>query len=127
MKKLFLFLGVLLAGCTGVPEGITVVDGFSLDRYLGTWYEIARIDNSFEKNLGQVSAAYTLREDGRVRVVNRGYDARKGEWRSIEGRASFAGDTGRGGAEGLLFRAVLRKLQRGRPRQGELCLGSGVQ
>ena len=92
MKKLLLLFLMLLSGCTGVPEGLTVVDGFRLERYLGTWYEIARLDNRFEKNLGQVSAEYSLREDGKVKVMNRGYDAEKGEWKSIEGKAVFVGD-----------------------------------
>jgi len=96
MKKLLLLFIMLLSGCTGVPEGLTVVDGFRLERYLGTWYEIARLDNRFEKNLGQVSAEYSLREDGKVKVMNRGYDAEKGEWKSIEGKAVFVGDVTEG-------------------------------
>jgi apolipoprotein D and lipocalin family protein len=87
MKKLLVLLLLLLAGCGGVPEGITVVDGFTLARYLGTWYEIARLDNRFEKDLGQVSAEYSLREDGSVKVINRGYDAKKKVWQSIASRA----------------------------------------
>jgi len=47
IKKLFLLSILLLAGCMGIPQGVTVVDDFSLDRFLGTWYEVARIDNSF--------------------------------------------------------------------------------
>jgi len=63
------------------------VQGFELDRYLGTWYEIARLDHSFERGLEQVTAEYTLRPDGGVRVVNRGYSRREGEWREAVGRA----------------------------------------
>jgi apolipoprotein D and lipocalin family protein len=103
MKKLLLLFVMLLAGCTGVPEGITVVDDFKLDRYLGTWYEIARLDNRFEKDLGQVSAEYSLREDGRVKVVNRGYDSKKREWQSIEGKAGFVGDTSKGALKVSFF------------------------
>ena len=76
IKKLLLLFLLFLAGCMGIPQGVTVVDDFSLDRFLGTWYEVARIDNSFEKNLGQVSASYKLAGDGSVTVLNKGYDAK---------------------------------------------------
>jgi apolipoprotein D and lipocalin family protein len=68
-----------------------------LDRYLGTWYEIARLDHRFERGLSRVSANYTLRDDGGVRVINRGYDAAAGEWRQVDGKAYFIGspDVGR--------------------------------
>jgi apolipoprotein D and lipocalin family protein len=92
LKKLFLLLFILLAGCTGIPDGITVVDNFALDRYLGTWYEIARIDNRFEKALDPVSASYLLVGDGSVKVVNKGYDTKKQEWKTIEGRGVFVDD-----------------------------------
>lgn len=81
-----------LLGCTGVPEGIEPVRGFELERYLGTWYEIARLDHFYERGLSKVSAEYTMRGDGLVRVRNRGYSAEDGEWKDIEGRAKFVGD-----------------------------------
>lgn len=90
MKKLFLLLFAFLSGCTGVPQGLSVVDDFSLERYLGTWYEVARLDNRFEKELEPVSASYSPAPDGSVRVINRGYDVKKQEWKTIEGRAVFA-------------------------------------
>lgn len=80
---------VLLGGCTSVPEGITPVNQFELNRYLGKWYEIARFDHSFERGLSQVTANYSMREDGGVRVINRGYHAQNGEWEQAEGRAYF--------------------------------------
>jgi apolipoprotein D and lipocalin family protein len=52
----------LLSGCTGSPDGVTVVTDFEIDRYLGTWYEIARLDHSFERGLSSVSANYSLRD-----------------------------------------------------------------
>jgi apolipoprotein D and lipocalin family protein len=103
MKKLFLFLALLLSGCTGVPEGITVVDDFNLDRFLGTWYEVARIDNSFEKKLEQVSAKYALADDGSVKVLNKGYDTKKNKWKTIEGRGVFIGDTHKGALKVSFF------------------------
>ena len=64
-----------LAGCTGIPEGVQPVTGFELDRYLGTWYEIARLDHPFERGLSRVTAEYSRRDDGGVRVVYRRHEA----------------------------------------------------
>jgi len=82
---------VLGAGCTGLPAQVQPVGGFELNRYLGTWHEIARLDHSFERGLSQVSAQYSLRDDGGVRVINRGFDAAKGTWKQAEGKAYFVG------------------------------------
>jgi len=84
---------LLLGGCTGYPKTVTPVDGFELDRYLGKWYEIARLDHSFERGLSNVTAEYQLREDGGVAVINRGYLAEEEEWKQAEGRAYFVDDT----------------------------------
>lgn len=92
MKKLVLIFFFLLSGCTGIPKGITVVDNFSLDRYLGTWHEIVRLDNRFEKELDPVSATYSLAPDGSVKVVNKGYDLKKQAWKTIQGRGVFLDD-----------------------------------
>jgi len=92
IRRLFaaLLLGLLTAcGGGSMPEGAEAVRGFELQRYLGTWYEIARLDHSFERGLTRVSAAYSLRDDGGVRVINRGYDRDKGRWNEAEGRAYF--------------------------------------
>lgn len=83
---------LLLAGCLGMPEGVQPVSGFQLDRYLGTWFEIARLDHSFERGLSRVTAEYSMREDGGVQVVNRGFDAERGEWKEAEGKAYFVED-----------------------------------
>lgn len=87
-----IWLVLLCTGCTGVPEGLEPVEGFETDRYLGTWYEIARFDHSFERGLEDVSATYSLREDGGLRVRNRGYDPEQGEWQEAIGRAYPIGD-----------------------------------
>ncbi|MCF7982241.1 MAG: lipocalin family protein, partial [Pseudomonadales bacterium] len=80
-------------GCLGMPESVSPVSGFELDRYLGKWYEIARLDHSFERGLDRVSAEYTLREGGGVFVRNRGFSSEKNEWREAEGKAFFVGAT----------------------------------
>ena len=97
-KPLLFLLGLFgLAGCTGIPQGLDPVKGFDVNRYLGTWYEIARLDHSFERGLSNVTAAYTLRPDGGIDVLNKGYDREKGAWKEAEGKAYFLGlkDVGR--------------------------------
>jgi apolipoprotein D and lipocalin family protein len=80
---------ILLAGCSATPQGITPVDNFELDRYLGTWYEIARLDHRFERGLSQISATYSKRADGGIDVLNRGLDSQTGQWKEAQGRAYF--------------------------------------
>ncbi|MCL4106012.1 UNVERIFIED_CONTAM: hypothetical protein GTU68_058318 [Idotea baltica] len=91
MKSIsLLILTLFLFGCAGVPSGITPVANFELDRYLGKWYEIARLDHRFERGLDQVTADYSMNDDGSVRVTNGGYSAEKKEWKEAIGRARFA-------------------------------------
>ena len=98
LKALFVLplAPMVLLGCVGTPDGVRPVQGFELDRYLGTWYEIARLDHSFERGLSNVTANYSLREDGGVRVINRGFDTAKGEWDEAEGRAYFVEEDDKG-------------------------------
>jgi apolipoprotein D and lipocalin family protein len=97
MKKIYGFLLLLtLASCTGVPPGVTVVKPFELNAYLGTWYEVARLDHRFERGLTEVSAIYSLNPDGTVKVLNRGFDAKSGEWQQAEGVAKFVDSTDQG-------------------------------
>lgn len=77
----------MTAGCMSIPPNATAVRDFDATRYLGKWYLIARLDHSFERGLEQVSAEYSLRPDGGIRVVNRGYDPARQRWREVEGRA----------------------------------------
>ncbi|MBP7711296.1 MAG: lipocalin family protein [Gammaproteobacteria bacterium] len=92
------------SGCsTAPPEGVSAVTPFDIERYLGKWYEIARLDHSFERGLTDVSATYRLRADGSVEVVNRGYDPKRGGWREAVGRALFTGDRGRGSLKVSFF------------------------
>jgi apolipoprotein D and lipocalin family protein len=87
-----LSISTLLTGCLGMPPGVKPVDGFEIERYLGTWHEIARLDHSFERGLERVTAEYSLRADGGVRVVNRGFDTGKDAWSEAEGKAFFVED-----------------------------------
>ena len=83
-------------GTTSVPDGIKPVQGFDLQRYLGTWFEIARLDHRFERNLGDVSATYSLNDDGTVKVLNSGVyvasSKKAGKRNSATGKAKFVGD-----------------------------------
>lgn len=83
-------------GCTGIPADVRPVDNFKLEKYLGKWYEIARLDHSFERGLTQVTADYSLRDDGGVRVLNRGFSAKENSWKEAEGRAYFVEQSDRG-------------------------------
>lgn len=86
-------LAPLLAACSsGPPEGIEPVTGFQVERYMGRWYEIARLDHRFERGLERITADYELQPDGTVAVTNRGWSTADGEWREAEGRAKFTGD-----------------------------------
>lgn len=83
---------LLVAGCTGVPNGVEPVRGFDVERYLGRWHEIARLDHSFERGMTDVTATYRRNEDGSIAVLNRGYQADEGEWSEAHGTAYFRGD-----------------------------------
>ncbi len=89
MKRTAVLLVLLLAGCVGIPDGVKPVENFVLERYLGQWYEVARLDHPFERGLSRVTAQYSLREGGGVRVINRGYSAEDKAWKQAEGRAFF--------------------------------------
>lgn len=92
-KKLQLLVCLLLGGCTGIPGNLAPIQNFELNRYLGTWYEIARLDHSFERGLTDVSAVYSMAKNGTIRVVNRGYSPQKGKWKTAEGVAKFVKST----------------------------------
>ena len=89
---LLFFSALALAACTRVPEGVQPVTGFDAVRYMGTWYEVARLPNRFERGLERITATYSLRDDGSVKVVNRGFDVEKNAWREAVGRARFTGE-----------------------------------
>lgn len=89
--SLVLAVMTVLSACTGVPDGVEPVRGFDASRYLGKWHEVARLDHSFEGNLIDVTAEYSLNDDGSIRVVNSGTDSESGERRIAEGRAVFVG------------------------------------
>ncbi len=89
MDKISLLLALLLTGCVTMPENVKPAENFMVERYLGKWYEIARLDHSFERGLTSVTADYGLRPDGGVRVLNRGYSTKENKWKEAEGKAYF--------------------------------------
>ncbi len=80
---------MMLSGCLGMPKDVQPISGFELNRYLGEWYEIARLDHSFERGLSQVSATYSVNDDGSVKVINKGFSAEDNEWSEALGKAKF--------------------------------------
>ena len=89
MKKIVILFVLLATGCVSIPDNITPVTSFQIERYLGKWYEIARLDHRFERGLTQISAEYSMRPDGGLKVLNRGYSKEKQEWSEAEGRGYF--------------------------------------
>ena len=89
-------VSLVLVACVGKPADVKPVENFKVERYLGTWYEIARLDHSFEQGLTKVTAEYSLREDGGLKVVNRGFLAEKNRWKESVGKAYFVRDKSQG-------------------------------
>ena len=97
MNKLVTILACLnLGGCLGMPENVLPVNNFEIERYLGKWYEIARLDHSFERGLENVTANYSLRTDGGINVKNRGFLPAKSEWSEADGKAYFVNNSNEG-------------------------------
>lgn len=83
---------VVLNSCASMPKKAKAFENFDVNEYLGTWYEIARVDFRFERDLDNVSAQYSLNENGEVIVLNSGYNLKKEEWKKAKGLAKFRGD-----------------------------------
>jgi len=84
-------VAAIFTSCVGIPDGVTAVQNFNKDKYLGKWYEIARFDFRFERNLDNTTAQYSINPDGSIKVLNKGYNYIKKEWDSAEGKAKFIG------------------------------------
>ncbi|MEN3929600.1 lipocalin family protein [Microvirga sp. W0021] len=84
---------LFLTACSvSPPKDLSVINNFDVKRYQGDWYEIARLENSFERGLTKATANYAIQEDGTVRVTNRGYDPRTKEWKESVGVAKFVSE-----------------------------------
>ncbi len=91
LVPLLLALIISASGCTSLPQGVEPVRDFDIQRYKGEWYEIMRLDHSFERGLTNVTATYSPRPDGSLSVLNRGFDQKNCRWKEAEGRAVFLG------------------------------------
>ena len=91
-----LFFVILRAGCYNRPKrNVAVpVTNFDVKRYMGVWYEIARLDHPFERNMNKVTAEYKLLPDGRINVINRG--EKGGRMKQITGKARPVDNSGKG-------------------------------
>ena len=111
MKKLVIPLTILAIGAfyltacntQKIPEGATPVKNFNVEKYLGQWYEIARYDFAFEKNMDNTMAEYSLNNDGTIQVVNSGYDYKKEKWKKAKGVAKFRDDENTGALKVSFF------------------------
>jgi apolipoprotein D and lipocalin family protein len=92
LKSIFITLTSIFGftACAETPPPPTVIKNFELTKYLGTWHEIARLDHSFERGLSFVTANYSLRNDGKVKVINRGLKEKSNTWSESVGKAKFA-------------------------------------
>lgn len=86
---LVVLISLFMNGCLGLPDGVYPVDEFDLNKYMGKWYEIARLDHSFERGLDRVTAEYSVRNDGGVRVINKGFSIAQNKWKEAEAKAYF--------------------------------------
>jgi apolipoprotein D and lipocalin family protein len=82
----------LFFSSASIPQGVTAIQPFDKQKYLGKWYEIARIDFKYERGLNNTSAHYSLNANGTIMVVNKGYNTQKGVWKQAIGKAKFVGD-----------------------------------
>lgn len=95
-KILTVLTCLIVSGCLGMPKTVSPVEDFELDRYLGKWYEIARLDHSFERGLENITAEYSFRKDGGVNVKNRGFSPADNEWNEANGKAYFVNSPAEG-------------------------------
>lgn len=93
-SKVLLLLSVFLIGTIGIScqtnknnktMNTTTVSNLDVNRFMGSWYEIARYEHSFEKGMTHVKANYSLLPDGTIRVLNSGM--KNGKKKEIEGKA----------------------------------------
>ncbi|MBW7871411.1 MAG: lipocalin family protein [Flavobacteriia bacterium] len=82
---------ILFNSCASIPKNAKGIEDFDVNKYSGTWYEIARFDFKFERNMDNVSAQYSLNDKGNVIVLNSGFNTKKGEWKKADGLAKFRG------------------------------------
>ena len=83
---------LLFNSCKTIAPGALAVSPFDAEKYLGKWYEIARFDFRFERGLNNTTAEYSLNPDQSIKVLNRGFNYEKKEWKQAIGKAKFVKD-----------------------------------
>ena len=87
-----MLISFMLFSCSTIPKGITAIRQFNKSNYLGKWYEIARLDFKFERNLNNTTAEYSINTNGTIKVFNKGYNTKTNKWESATGKAKFVTD-----------------------------------
>ena len=96
-------MSVCLLGCGSTAHSVPVVKNFDANQYLGKWYEIARLDFWFERNLNNTSAEYSKLADNRIEVINRGFNYKTQKWKQAKGIAKFKNTPDEGALEVSFF------------------------
>ncbi len=95
-KALFILYAIVImigiSCCSSIPKGVVAVKPFDKERYLGKWYEIARLDFKYERDLNNTTAEYSINTNGTIKVYNKGYNVKKGKWVQAIGKAKFVGN-----------------------------------
>ncbi|MGE4290476.1 MAG: lipocalin family protein [Salinivirgaceae bacterium] len=94
-RNYLLVLAIMMIGfnsCVSIPKGAVAVKPFDKEKYLGKWYELARLDFKYERNLNNTTAEYSLIDNGTIKVDNKGYNTLKERWEQATGKAKFVGE-----------------------------------
>ncbi len=102
-KLAMIAIALSCVACQSIPKGAKPVTNFDAKKYVGEWYEIARLDFKFERNLNNTKAKYSLKDNGDIKVVNSGYNYVKNNWKEREGNAKFRGAEGIGALKVSFF------------------------
>ncbi|MCB1176933.1 MAG: lipocalin family protein [Leptospiraceae bacterium] len=92
LHTLLLSFLLFIIQCASISKGVKLIESFEKDKYLGKWYEIARMDFYFERGLINVTANYSLNDNGTIKVLNRGFNPNTKEWKEAVGVAKFLDD-----------------------------------
>lgn len=92
--SILLLIALLTAFCLNLTSCSTAstvdnstVQSLDLNRFMGRWYEIARFDHKFERDMQQVTTIYAIQDNGRVKVINQGL--KNGKWKTSEGKGKL--------------------------------------
>lgn len=105
LKQVLLINSLLLIAnfAYSLPKGLDTVKTLDTEKYLGKWYEIARLDFFFERGLNNTTAEYSLNNNGTIKVINRGYNLEKDKWKEAKGKAKFRTDIENGALKVSFF------------------------